>query len=98
MANSFIGEWHVEYFDEFEMTITEGKIVIKQGDVILWAGTFNTDIPADGEFSVISERDPDANLPYIEKTTMSLEFPYSNGELTYVDPVLQAGLDFTKVK
>lgn len=97
MADTLEGVWGVKGFEEFEIVIGEGQIMVKQGSVDLWVGTFNSDMPAVGDFTVVSERDPEAHLPYIEEETLSLEFPFSNGVLTYTDPVLEASLDFTKV-
>lgn len=93
----FQGEWEVPNWDEFKLTITNGRIVVKQGDIDLWVGTFNTNMPAEGEFVMVSERDPDADLPYIDADTETLEFPFNRGVLMYIDPVLHDGLEFTKV-
>lgn len=96
MAETLKGTWVVDGFDEFVIIISEGQIVVSQGDVPLWIGSFNTNMPMTDEFIVTSNRNPNVELPYINTDTLTLDFLYKDGVLLYVDPVLQVGLDFRK--
>lgn len=96
MADTLEGTWTVLGFEEFKAVIDEGRIIVTQGDTVLWAGTFNENMPMVGEYTILSQRDANVDLIYFADDILQLEFQVEDGVVRYQEDDA-GGLDFEKV-
>jgi len=104
MPNNWDGEWVFSIlgepsddFDEFKLYISGETISVKQGDIFLWAGSFNPMMPLDQTFTIKSTRMAGVNLVYTPTNVTEREFHYEDGKLTYSEGD-DGELEFVKAK